>query len=185
MPGSNWHCYVSDPDGHTNEFYYGIEQVGWNDLSKPKAPTTVAFARSQSCRRFPRPQKSPKRCDDKGVDIFSGHRYEEQLPSRYEVEGVLLPRPFKITKIGPVHLFVDDVDAAEAFYTNVVGFVKTEESVYHGARCVFLRAGSEHTAWPCFPTNCVPPWGSALTPLANHSASKWGAISNYVRPLAF
>ena len=34
MPGSNWHVYVYDPDGHTNEFYYGIEQVGWNQLSK-------------------------------------------------------------------------------------------------------------------------------------------------------
>jgi catechol 2,3-dioxygenase-like lactoylglutathione lyase family enzyme len=28
-----------------------------------------------------------------------------------------LARPFKITKIGPVALFVDDVDQAEAFYT--------------------------------------------------------------------
>ena len=36
MPGSNWHVYVYDPDGHTNEFYYGIEQVGWNGLSKPR-----------------------------------------------------------------------------------------------------------------------------------------------------
>ncbi len=36
MPGSNWHVYVYDPDGHTNEFYYGIEQVGWNQLSKPR-----------------------------------------------------------------------------------------------------------------------------------------------------
>ncbi|HXG36350.1 MAG TPA: VOC family protein, partial [Dehalococcoidia bacterium] len=26
MPGSNWHTYVYDPDGHTNELYYGIEQ---------------------------------------------------------------------------------------------------------------------------------------------------------------
>ena len=36
MPGSNWHVYVYDPDGHTNEFYYGIEQIGWNQLSKPR-----------------------------------------------------------------------------------------------------------------------------------------------------
>ena len=28
MPGSNWHTYVYDPDGHTNEIYYGIEQIG-------------------------------------------------------------------------------------------------------------------------------------------------------------
>ena len=37
MPGSNWHTYVYDPDGHTNELYYGIEQVGWNGNSKPRA----------------------------------------------------------------------------------------------------------------------------------------------------
>ena len=28
MPGSNWHCYILDPDGHTVEVYYGMEQVG-------------------------------------------------------------------------------------------------------------------------------------------------------------
>src|SRR6266508_3120343 len=36
MPGSNWHAYVYDPDGHTNELYYGIEQVGWEGYSKPR-----------------------------------------------------------------------------------------------------------------------------------------------------
>ena len=52
---------------------------------------------------------------------------------------MLLPRPFKITKIGPVRLFVDDVDRAEAFYTRHLGLTKSEESIYRGARCVFLR----------------------------------------------
>ena len=28
MPGSNWHFYPVDPCGHTNELYYGIEQIG-------------------------------------------------------------------------------------------------------------------------------------------------------------
>jgi len=36
MPGSNWHVYVYDPDGHTTELYYGIDQIGWNRLSKPR-----------------------------------------------------------------------------------------------------------------------------------------------------
>jgi catechol 2,3-dioxygenase-like lactoylglutathione lyase family enzyme len=151
MPGSNWHCYVYDPDGHTNEFYYGIEQVGWNDLSKPKALYYRGFREEPKLPQISETAEVAEARDDKGVDIFSGHRYEEQLPSKYEVEGVLLPRPFKITRIGPVHLFVDDVDAAEAFYTNVVGFVKTEESVYGSARCVFLRAGSEHHSLALFP----------------------------------
>ena len=37
MPGSNWHCYPYDPEGHRNELYYGMEQIGWTGLSKPKA----------------------------------------------------------------------------------------------------------------------------------------------------
>jgi catechol 2,3-dioxygenase-like lactoylglutathione lyase family enzyme len=35
VPGSNWHSYPSDHEGHTNEIYYGIEQIGWNLRSKP------------------------------------------------------------------------------------------------------------------------------------------------------
>jgi len=35
--GSNWHTYLYDPDGHSNELYYGIEQIGWNGHSKPRA----------------------------------------------------------------------------------------------------------------------------------------------------
>jgi catechol 2,3-dioxygenase-like lactoylglutathione lyase family enzyme len=64
---------------------------------------------------------------------------------------VLLPRPFKITKIGPVSLFVDDVDAAETFYTQRLGFIRSEEAVYRGARCVFLRCGAEHHTLGLFP----------------------------------
>jgi len=30
FPGSNWALYVLDPDGHRVEFYYGMEQIGWD-----------------------------------------------------------------------------------------------------------------------------------------------------------
>ena len=81
----------------------------------------------------------------KGIDIFSGHRpAAPNGGAKYDVDGVLLERPFKITKIGPVRLFVDDVDQAEAFYTRHLGLVKSEETHYRGARCVFLRCGAEH-----------------------------------------
>ena len=36
MPGSNWHVYPYDPDGHINELYYGIEQIDWTRRSKPR-----------------------------------------------------------------------------------------------------------------------------------------------------
>ena len=37
FPGSNWALYVLDPDGHRIEFYYGMEQIGWDRRSKPAA----------------------------------------------------------------------------------------------------------------------------------------------------
>jgi catechol 2,3-dioxygenase-like lactoylglutathione lyase family enzyme len=88
---------------------------------------------------------------DKGIDIVSGHRTRETLDETYDVEGVLLARPFKITKIGPVSLFVADVDRAEAFYTEHLGFVRSEQTMYQGARCVFLRCGAEHHSVGLFP----------------------------------
>ena len=86
-----------------------------------------------------------------GIDVLSGHKPNGRLPETWDVEGVLLPRPFKITKIGPVSLFVDDVDAAEAFYTQRLGFTRSEEASYRGARCVFLRCGAEHHTLGLFP----------------------------------
>jgi len=88
---------------------------------------------------------------EKGIDVLSGHRPQETLAATYDVEGVLLPRPFKITKIGPVSLFVEDVDRAESFYAERLGFIRTEEAMYRGARGVFLRCGAEHHSVGLFP----------------------------------
>ena len=152
MPGSNWHTYVYDPDGHTNEFYYGIEQVGWNQESKPRddvlsrVPRKAGTAADVGGRR-------DRRGAWKRASTFSP-AIARPLPNggkTYDVDGVLLPRPFKITKIGPVRLFVEDVDRAEAFYTRHLGLTKSEESVYRGARCVFLRTGAEHHSLALYP----------------------------------
>ena len=150
MPGSNWHTYVYDPDGHTNELYYGIEQIGWNGLSKPRAMYYRGFQ-----EKPPLPQISEaaelREAAAKGIDVLSGHQPNGNLTETYDVDGVLLPRPFKITKIGPVSLFVDDVDTAESFYRERLGFIRSEEAVYRGARCVFLRCGAEHHTLGLFP----------------------------------
>jgi catechol 2,3-dioxygenase-like lactoylglutathione lyase family enzyme len=87
----------------------------------------------------------------KGIDVLAGHQPNGNLSETYDVDGVLLPRPFKITKIGPVSLFVDDVDAAERFYVERLGFLCSEEASYRGARCVFLRCGAEHHTLGLFP----------------------------------
>ncbi len=150
MPGSNWHVYVYDPDGHTNEFYYGIEQVGWNQLSKPRDMYYRGFNEKPE---LPQMSEAAELAEayEKGIAVLSGHQPKETLPAAYDVEGVLLPRPFKITKVGPVSLFVEDVDRAEAFYRDRLGFVRSEDAIYRGARCTFLRCGAEHHSLGLFP----------------------------------
>ena len=150
MPGSNWHVYVYDPDGHTNELYYGIEQIGWQQISKPTLMYDRGFREKPSLPQISEIAEVAEAVD-KGIDIFSGHRYRESRPATYDVEGILLPRPFKITKIGPVSLFVADVERAEAFYTERLGFVRSEEARYRGARAVFLRCGAEHHSLALLP----------------------------------
>jgi catechol 2,3-dioxygenase-like lactoylglutathione lyase family enzyme len=150
MPGSNWHVYVYDPDGHTIELYYGIEQIGWNQLSKPRDMYYRGYREKPALPQVSEITEVAEALD-KGIDIVSGHRTRESLEETYDVEGVLLPRPFKITKIGPVSLFVEDVDRAEDFYVRHLGFVRSEETRYQGARCAFLRCGTEHHSVGLFP----------------------------------
>jgi catechol 2,3-dioxygenase-like lactoylglutathione lyase family enzyme len=150
MPGSNWHVYVYDPDGHTNELYYGIEQIGWNRLSKPRAMYYRGFSEKPALPQMAEAAELAE-ARTKGIDIVSGHEPGDGLPAVWDVEGALLPRPFKITRIGPVGLFVDDVDRAEAFYADRLGFVASEAAVYRGARCAFLRCGTEHHSLALFP----------------------------------
>jgi catechol 2,3-dioxygenase-like lactoylglutathione lyase family enzyme len=89
--------------------------------------------------------------EQSGVELDSGFRPTEELPNDYCVGGVMLPRPFKVTKIGPVNLFVSDLDVSERFYTELLGLTKTEEVDYHGHRCVFLRCGTDHHTIGLFP----------------------------------
>src|SRR4029453_3318406 len=89
--------------------------------------------------------------EQSGVDLDSGFRPDEALPHAYCLGGVMLPRPFKVTKVGPVNLFVADVGVSERFYTELLGLTKTEEVDYRGHRCVYLRCGAEHHSIGLFP----------------------------------
>jgi catechol 2,3-dioxygenase-like lactoylglutathione lyase family enzyme len=163
MPGSNWHTYLFDPDGHSNELYYGIEQIGWNGHSKPRAMYD---------RGFDKPPELPQiaefdevqQAQAKGIDIFSGYRHVDKLPATYDVDGVLLPRPFKIVRLGPVYLFVENVESAAQFYRDTLGFTLTEEAMCHGERCLFLRCNTEHHSVALFPLKLRAPLG-----LSEHS----------------
>ncbi|HEX9878610.1 MAG TPA: VOC family protein [Candidatus Binatia bacterium] len=150
MPGSNWHTYVYDPDDHTDELYYGMEQIGWNGRSKPKAMYNRRF---QEAPPLPQPSEwdEVQQAIEEEVDLLSGFRHVEKNAATYDVDGILLPRPFKITRIGPVGLFVKDVAVAEAFYRDVLGFTLTEESLWRGQRSVFMRANTEHHSLALYP----------------------------------
>src|SRR5262249_54444349 len=95
MPGSNWHVYPEDPDGHTNELYYGIEQVGWDGYSKPRSMYNRGFR-----ERPPLPQMAEmdevQQALDSGVALNSGYRHTPQLERTFDVDGILLERPFKV-----------------------------------------------------------------------------------------
>lgn len=149
-PGSNWHIYPIDPAGFTNELYYGIEQIGWDGLSKP-----MEIHR----QHYVEPPDLPHRSELKeveeginaGIDIRSGTRAIERMEEKYDVGGILLARPFKVTKVGPIRIFVPSVEETLPFYTNLLGLSVTEEVMYKGHRCVFLRAGSEHHSLAIYP----------------------------------
>lgn len=149
-PGSNWHFYPMDPDGHVNELYYGIEQIGWDGYSKPGGMHT---------HRYMAPPDLPHRSEyaevqaglAAGVDPRTGIHQKEVLDETHDVGGVLLGRPFKIVHIGPVRLFVKDVEKSLAFYRGEMGLSVTEEVTWHGHRCVFLRANTEHHSIALYP----------------------------------
>ena len=149
LPGSNWHFYPPDPDGHINELYYGIEQIGWDGYSKPKLLHRV---------RYDKPPALPHRSEyaeikealDQGLDVRTGCRAEE-VEETFDVGGILMARPFKVVRIGPIRLFVRDMEVALRFYRDELGFTLTEEVTYQGHRCVFLRVNTEHHSIALYP----------------------------------
>ncbi len=150
MPGSNWHTYVMDADWFQNELYYGIEQIGWNGHSKPWDMHDREFGQIPDLPQISEYQEVQNALA-KGSNLLSGYRDIEPLEEKYNVNGIKLGRPFKITKIGPVRLFCKDMDAAIAFYQDTLGFIETETVNYQGHRCVFLRNNTEHHSMALYP----------------------------------
>lgn len=158
VPGSNWAVYFTDPDAHTVELFYGMEQVGWDRRSKSKA-----FAKYASIAAPALPQ--PSELDEiravvaAGDDTDSGHVWDDVRAAEYNVGGVLLPRPFKVVNSGPISLFVTDLDASVAFYRDRMGMAVTEESDCLGQRVVHLRTGTEHHTVTLLPVELREPLG--------------------------
>ncbi len=141
-PGSNWHTYVLDPWGHPNELYYGMEQIGWDGYSKPRE-LWRPFKQAPDLPQISEYQEVQDGID-RGVNLTGGYRHDETMPFDYEVDGIRMPRPFKITQIGPVSLLVPDMEAALKFYRDDLGLRVTEALEWQGHRCVFLRSNTDH-----------------------------------------
>lgn len=144
MPGGNWHVYFLDPDGNTVELYYGMEQIGWSRNSRPSEMHDRAFTDRP---RLPQVSEAKEIAAARrnGVDIFAGSVPDEtHLDETYDVEGVLLARPFKVTNIGPISMFTDNHEEMVDFYVNTMGFTVTETEKLQGEGIVFLRHGVEH-----------------------------------------
>jgi catechol 2,3-dioxygenase-like lactoylglutathione lyase family enzyme len=155
MPGSNWHVYFRDPDGHTVELYYGMEQLGWDRGSKPLPLYSGRYREPPVLPHISETAEVAAALAN-GVDLGAGFRPTATVPDTYAVGGVLLPRPFKITRLGPVALYVKDLERSVRHYTDVLGFTTTEEVEIGGCRCVFLRVGTEHHSLALLPVELRP-----------------------------
>ena len=197
QPGSNWHVYPYDPDDHVNELYYGIEQIGWDGFSKPPELHEEEFRDQPGLPQIPE-YAEVDRARARGTDIASGYRHEQTLEATYDVGGILLPRPFKAVRVGPVRLFTDDLDEALGFYRDRLGMTVTEEIEWNGHRCAFLRVNTEHHSLALYPialrselglsghtTACRSACRSAITPSSgppSGSSRKTASRSSACRP---
>ena len=160
MPGSNWHSYVYDPDGHINELYYGIEQVGWDGYSKPRSMYHRGFREAPELPQINEFQEVQDAMAS--GDELHGYRYLDDAEAKYDVQGVLLARPFKVTRIGPVSIFVEDIDASEAYYRDILGFTTSEETQIDGQRIPFMRSNTEHHSLALYPISLREKLGMSL-----------------------
>lgn len=149
-PGSNWHAYAYCPDGYVNEIFYGMEQIGWDGRSKPEVMYDRSFHDLPPLPQIPEYQEA----DDvlaRGQSL-EGYRYDETRPASFDVDGVLMPQPFKLTRLARVLLFVDDPEASLKFYVDVLGLKISHRADILGQPCIFLRAGEEHHSLALMPT---------------------------------
>lgn len=149
-PGSNWHAYAYDPDGYIHEIFYGMEQIGWDGRSKPASMYDRAFHETPEL-----PQVSEASEVDSALargDDLVGFRNGPRAASTFAVEGILMDQPFKITRLGRIVLYVQDLEASIAFYTGILGLKVSERFDVDGLPCAFLRAEGEHHTLALYPS---------------------------------
>ena len=149
LPGSNFHVYPVDGEHHVNELFYAMEQIGWYERSKPVGVYERLLVPAQ--RPHVSHRAELRRAAERGIDLLSGYLPATPTEERFDVGGMLLAQPFKVERMGPVRLFVQDLDAEIAFYRDVMGMKLTEEVVWNGHRCAFFRVNTEHHSLALYP----------------------------------
>lgn len=143
-PGSNWAAYFQDPDGHTIELFYGMEQIGWDGRSKPKQ--AFSYLRRLEAPDLPQASETEEvsQQEGRGLRLTDGHLGRDEVGGTHNVGGILLPRPFRVTDMGPVGIYCADIEASLRFYTELLGLQATEEVHWQGTRSLYLRVANEH-----------------------------------------
>ena len=127
-----------------------MEQVGWSGYSKPRA----LYSRGKNATAVVPEISEWAEVSEvlaAGTSLCSGYRELPERKAKYDVEGILLPRPFKIVRMGPLRLFVEDVEKAQEFYREVLGLRPRDEVVWDGHRCAVLASGTEHHSIGLYP----------------------------------
>ena len=177
MPGSNWHVYVYDPDGHTIELYYGIEQIGWNQLSKPHRDVLSRLPREAVAAPDLRDRRG-------GRGARQGHRRLLRQPHARGAgrdlrrRGRAAAAAVQDHQDRPGGLFVADVGARRGVLRRAPRLREERGDVYRGARCVFLRAGAEHHSVGLFPRELR----RTLGPVRAHDAACRSASRSAATP---
>src|SRR5690606_10767513 len=79
-----------------------------------------------------------------GMDVRTCWRAQEPGEATFDVGGVLLARPFKVVRSGPVRLFVNGMAAPRRCCRGELRMTLTERVTWPGHRCCFLRVNTEH-----------------------------------------
>lgn len=150
--GANYNSTVFDNNGLPNEIYYGMDQIGWSGCSKPpelwsEPDLTLPPAGGSIDPDFP----AVRSAIEAGVDLRGGLHQRPWPDAVHDVDGVKLPRPFRVIANGPVGLFVENVEESLTFYRDAMGFRLTERVAHGGHDCAFLRIGTEHHALALYP----------------------------------
>ena len=150
--GANWNFTVVDADFISNEIYYGMDQIGWDGISKPVPICPANGEQLPEADGAAQPDfPMVRNAIEEGLDLRGGLHQRPFGEPVYDVAGVMLPRPFRVVRNGPIRIFVRDMEEAARFYTGVMGLALTEEISWQGHRALFLRANTEHHTIALYP----------------------------------